>query len=154
MILLPKISMTHGVWDNISVLPKYLVHLTPCSLQPFSIATHPFLSLIEYGAHAQHQTPNYSLISPPKMSTRTTNDIVNDTDEPKWTCRCNQFFNLDEPELPTTTLFQGLRTRWSDPAYERDCRLYLIYLLGGVFCLLVVIIVLAEIYWDIEWLLS
>jgi hypothetical protein len=86
MILLPKILMTHGVWDNISVLPKYLVHLTPCSLQPFSIATHPFLSLIEYGSHAQHQTPNYSLISPPKMSTRTTNDIVNDTDEPKWTC--------------------------------------------------------------------
>ena len=88
------------------------------------------------------------------MSTRTTNDIVNDIDEPKWTCKCNQFLNLDEPELPITTLLQGLRTWWSDPAYERDYGLCLIYLLGGVFCLLVVIIVLAEIYWDIEWLLS
>jgi hypothetical protein len=82
---------------RISVLPKYLVHFTPCSLQPFSIAAHPFLSLVEYGAHAQHQHqittsslhPRCPLAPQTTSSTTPTNPTgpANATDSSIWTSR-------------------------------------------------------------------
>jgi len=88
------------------------------------------------------------------MTIHTTNSIFNDTDGPKWTSECGPVVDIDESEPINTTRRQNWRTWWSDPAYERDYGLYLLNLLVGVFCLLVVIVIFAEIYWDIEWLLS
>jgi hypothetical protein len=85
------------------------------------------------------------------MTIHTTNSIVNDTDEPKWTSECSPVVERDDS---TTTRRQNWRTWWSGPANERDCGLYLLNLLVGVVCLLVVIFLFAEICLDIKWLLS
>jgi hypothetical protein len=81
------------------------------------------------------------------MTIHTTNSVVDDTDEPKWTSKCSPVVEMDQS---TTTGRQKWRTWWSDPA---DDGLHEVYPLVGVFCL-AAIVFLVELYSYIKWLLS
>ena len=88
------------------------------------------------------------------MSTDTPSHSMYDSDELKWTCKCGQIFDLYEAEPSTTTRYHDWQTQFSDSEYERDYTLYSLNLLVGVFCLMVVIILLRELYLDIKFFLS